>query len=183
MKTDLLCNFNNYMGLIEYLPLKLNICRTIFKYNLRKTKEKQILFNRSITKNHVYFQTISARRKDKGGMSGLMAGLMMMKGTLGALGFGALAMLAGKALMTGLMALMLSAIVGLKSLASGGDKKTTYEIVSKPVYTASHSHSSEEHHGGHYGGYGRSLDAAAETVHEALKKYGNVRDRRTVQAL
>ncbi|OXU30503.1 hypothetical protein TSAR_011540 [Trichomalopsis sarcophagae] len=125
----------------------------------------------------------SARKKDKGGMGGLMAGLMMMKGTLGALGFGALAMLAGKALMTGLMALMLSAIVGLKSLASGGEKKTTYEIVSKPVYTSSHSHSSEEHHGGHYGGYGRSLDAAAETVHEALKKYGNVRDRRTIQAL
>jgi hypothetical protein len=116
-------------------------------------------------------------------MGGLMAGLMMMKGTLGALGFGALAMLAGKALMTGLMALMLSAIVGLKSLASGGEKKTTYEIVSKPVYTTSHSHSSEEHHGGYSGGYGRSLDIASEAVHEALKKYGNVRDRRTIQAI
>lgn len=118
-------------------------------------------------------------------MGGLMAGLMMMKGTLGALGFGALAMLAGKALMTGLMALMLSAIVGLKSLASGGEKKTTYEIVSKPVYSTSHSHSSEEHHAGHggYSGYGRSLDLTSEIVHDALKKYGNVRDRRTIQAL
>ncbi|XP_011505146.1 PREDICTED: uncharacterized protein LOC105367969 [Ceratosolen solmsi marchali] len=124
----------------------------------------------------------TARRKDKNGMGGLMAGLMMMKGTLGALGFGALAMLAGKALMTGLMALMLSAIVGLKSLTSGGEKKTTYEIVSKPVYTASHGHSSEEHHGAYGAGYGRSLDMAAETVHEALKKYGNVRGRRTIRA-
>ena len=95
----------------------------------------------------------------------------------------ALAMLAGKALMTGLMALMLSAIVGLKSLASGGEKKTTYEIVSKPVYSASHSHSSEEHHGGYSGGYGRSLDLAAQSVQEALQKYGNVRDRRTARAL
>ncbi|KAL2720127.1 hypothetical protein V1478_010393, partial [Vespula squamosa] len=110
----------------------------------------------------------TGRKKDKGN-SGLMAGLMMMKGTLGAVGFGALALLAGKALMTGLMALMLSAIVGLKSLASGGEKKTTYEIVSKPIYSSSHTHSSEEHHGHGYGhsGYGRSLDSVHETIQEA----------------
>ena len=116
-------------------------------------------------------------------MNGLMAGLMMMKGTLGALGFGALALLAGKALMTGLMALMLSAIVGLKSLAGGGEKKTTYEIVSKPVYSASHTHSSEEHHAGHgYGhsGYSRSLDVLNDNVQEGIRKYGNVRDRRAI---
>lgn len=120
----------------------------------------------------------------------MMAALMMMKGTLGALGFGALAMLAGKALMTGLMALMLSAIVGLKSLASGGEKKTTYEIVAKPVYTSSHTHSSEEHHGGGYGGggggggYGRSMDMdiVAEAMQDALRKYGNVRNRRMIRA-
>ncbi|XP_031370827.1 uncharacterized protein LOC102680836 [Apis dorsata] len=105
-----------------------------------------------------------------------------LSGTLGAIGFGALALLAGKALMTGLMALMLSAIVGLKSLASGGEKKTTYEIVSKPVYSSSHTHSSEEHHGHGYGhsGYGRSLDAIHEDVEQAVLKYGNVRDRRSL---
>ncbi|KAJ8684362.1 hypothetical protein QAD02_020154 [Eretmocerus hayati] len=119
----------------------------------------------------------SARKKDKGN-NNMMAGLMMMKGTLGALGFGALAMLAGKALMTGLMALMLSAIVGLKHLASGTEKKTTYEIVSKPVYTSSHSHSSEEHHGGYSGGYGRSLNVVAETLREPLAKYDIVRHKR-----
>lgn len=116
-------------------------------------------------------------------MGALAAGLMMMKGTLGALGFGALAMLAGKALMTGLMALMLSAIVGLKSLSSGGDKKTTYEVISKPVYSNSHTHSSEEHHAGHgYGhsGYGRSLDLTESLIHEGIRKYGNVRDRRSI---
>ena len=115
-------------------------------------------------------------------MNGLMAGLMMMKGTLGAVGFGALALLAGKALMTGLMALMLSAIIGLKSLTSGGEKKTTYEIVSKPVYSSTHSHSSEEHHGHGYGhsGYGRSLDLAQDTVQEAIRKFGNVRNRRSI---
>ncbi|XP_015585292.1 uncharacterized protein LOC107263022 [Cephus cinctus] len=125
----------------------------------------------------------TGRKKDKGGMGTLMAGLMMMKGTLGAVGFGALALLAGKALMTGLMALMLSAIVGLKSLAGGGEKKTTYEIVSKPVYTSSHTHSSEEHHGHGYGhsGYGRSLDSIHENLHDAVLKYGNVRDRRSLR--
>ncbi|XP_046752802.1 uncharacterized protein LOC124416026 [Diprion similis] len=125
----------------------------------------------------------TGRKKDKGGMGGLMAGLMMMKGTLGAVGFGALALLAGKALMTGLMALMLSAIVGLKSLAGGGEKKTTYEIVSKPVYSSAHTHSSEEHHGHGYGhsGYGRSLDTVHDSLQDAVLKYGNVRDRRSIQ--
>ncbi|XP_043497055.1 uncharacterized protein LOC122520832 [Polistes fuscatus] len=125
----------------------------------------------------------TGRKKGKGGNNGLMAGLMMMKGTLGAVGFGALALLAGKALMTGLMALMLSAIVGLKSLASGGEKKTTYEIVSKPVYSSSHTHSSEEHHGHGYGhsGYGRSLDLVQDTIQEAVRKYGNARDRRAIR--
>ncbi|XP_015525061.1 uncharacterized protein Osi16 [Neodiprion pinetum] len=125
----------------------------------------------------------TGRKKDKGGMGGLMAGLLMMKGTLGAVGFGALALLAGKALMTGLMALMLSAIVGLKSLAGGGEKKTTYEIVSKPVYSSAHTHSSEEHHGHGYGhsGYGRSLDTVHDSLQDAVLKYGNVRDRRSIQ--
>lgn len=121
------------------------------------------------------------RKKEKGG-GGMMAGLLMMKATLGAMGFGALALLAGKALMTGLLALMLSAIIGLKSLASHGDKKTTYEIVSKPVYTSSHTHSSEEHHGHGFGhsGYGRSLDSIHDSIQQAVLKYGNARDRRSI---
>lgn len=97
----------------------------------------------------------------KGGMGGmLLAAGAMMKGTLMALAMGALAALAGKALMTGLISLMLSAIIGLKSLAGGGGKQTTYEIVSKPIYTHSSSHSSgHEEHGGHgYSSYGRSFD-------------------------
>lgn len=106
-------------------------------------------------------QVVSARKKDKGGLGAIMAAILMMKGTLGALGFGALAALAGKALMTGLMALMLSAIVGIKSLAHGGHKQTTYEIVSKPIYSHAHTHSSSHeevgHHGHGYGGYGRSF--------------------------
>lgn len=100
-------------------------------------------------------------KKGGGGLGMLLAAGAMMKGTLMALALGGLAALAGKALMTGLISLMLSAIIGLKSLTSGGGKQTTYEIVSKPVYSHSSSHSSaHEDHGGHYGhsSYGRSFD-------------------------
>ncbi|KAJ0170866.1 hypothetical protein K1T71_013638 [Dendrolimus kikuchii] len=95
----------------------------------------------------------------KGGMGGLLAAGMLMKGTLMSMGLGALALLAGKALMTAMMSLLLSAVIGLKSL-SGGQKSTTYEIVSKPVYSHSHSHSTAHEDVGGYGhsGYGRNLN-------------------------
>ncbi|XP_045474163.1 uncharacterized protein LOC123680361 [Harmonia axyridis] len=99
------------------------------------------------------------RGKDKkNGMAYILAAAAMMKGTLMALAMGGLAALAGKALMTGMISLLLSAIIGLKSLTSHGGKQTTYEIVSKPVYSHTNSHSTEVEHGGHYSGYGRSMD-------------------------
>lgn len=64
---------------------------------------------------------------------------------------GGVAALAGKALLTGMMALTMAGIVALKALTSKGDKKTTYEIISKPVYSHSHSYSTG-HSGGHGGG-------------------------------
>ncbi|CAH0555712.1 unnamed protein product [Brassicogethes aeneus] len=100
-------------------------------------------------------------KKGGGGMGYLLAAGAMMKGTLMAVGMGALAAVAGKALMTALISLMLSAIVGLKSLTHGGGKQTTYEIISKPVHTHSSSHSAAHEDGGHYGhsSYGRSFDS------------------------
>ncbi|KAG5671885.1 hypothetical protein PVAND_002055 [Polypedilum vanderplanki] len=88
---------------------------------------------------------------DKKGGYGMIAMMMMMKGAMGAMAMGAVAALAGKALMTGMMALTMAAMVALKSLTSKGDKKTTYEIISKPVYSHSHSYSSSHGHG-HGGG-------------------------------
>lgn len=100
-------------------------------------------------------------KKKGGGMGNLLAYAAMMKGTLGALALGGIAAIAGKALMTGLMALMLSAIVGIKSLGGGGGK-TTYEIFSKPIYshekTASFAHDDHGGHGGGYSSFGRSYD-------------------------
>ncbi|XP_050304357.1 uncharacterized protein LOC126741923 [Anthonomus grandis grandis] len=92
-----------------------------------------------------------------GGLGYLLAAGAMMKGTLMALALGGLAAIAGKALMAALMSLMLSALAGLKGMGGGG--KTTYEVVAKPVYTSSHSHSTSHEdygHGGH-SGYGRSF--------------------------
>ncbi|CAB3222918.1 unnamed protein product [Arctia plantaginis] len=95
----------------------------------------------------------------KGGMGGLIAAGLMMKGTMMSIALGALALLAGKALVTAMMSLLLSAIIGIKSL-SGGQKSTTYEIVSKPIYSHSHSHSTAHEDAGGYGhsGYGRSMN-------------------------
>lgn len=96
--------------------------------------------------------------KKGGGFGGILVAAAMMKSTLLALALGGLAAIAGKALMTGLISLMLSAIIGLKSL-SGGQGKTTYEVVSKPVVTHSSSHStSHEDYGHGHSGYGRSFD-------------------------
>lgn len=77
-------------------------------------------------------------------------GAMMVAGTLLPIKLGALAMMSGKALMTSMLALMLSAILALKKLASGGGggggghSGTTYEVINVPS------------HGGH-GSHGRSL--------------------------
>ncbi|XP_057652277.1 uncharacterized protein LOC130891499 [Diorhabda carinulata] len=102
----------------------------------------------------------SRKKSGKGGGIGiLLAAGAMMKSTLVAIGLAALAAIAKKALITSVIALVLSVIIGLKALASG-HSKTTYEVVSRPVYTHSSSHSSaheDYHHGGH-SDYGRSFD-------------------------
>lgn len=72
---------------------------------------------------------------------------------------GGIAAIAGKALMTGLISLLLSAVIGLKALTHSDHKQTTYEIVSKPIYTQSHTHSESHEHGGYgHSSYGRSFD-------------------------
>lgn len=81
---------------------------------------------------------------------------------MAAAAMGALALLAGKALMTALMSLLLSALVGLKGHGGGGH--TTYEIITKPEVSHHHSHSHEEQHEhdhGHHGGYRRAYDPGA----------------------
>ncbi|KYM94434.1 PREDICTED: uncharacterized protein LOC108781234 [Cyphomyrmex costatus] len=57
----------------------------------------------------------------KGGGGGLILMMLMMGKMMAAMGFGALGLLAMKALMVSAMALMLSLIVAVKKLAGGGD--------------------------------------------------------------
>ncbi|KAL1137693.1 hypothetical protein AAG570_009389 [Ranatra chinensis] len=89
----------------------------------------------------------SGRKKDKYG--GALAAMGLMSGgTMLALGMSALAAMAGKALMASMLAMMLAAIAALKG---GGEEKTTYEVISKPVVSHHLSHSSEvQHSAGHY---------------------------------
>ncbi|XP_046409227.1 uncharacterized protein LOC124174161 [Ischnura elegans] len=108
----------------------------------------------------------------KGGLGMLGAMMIMSKATVGAIAMGGLALLAGKALIVGLLSLLLSAIVGIKALSSSSSKgSVTYEIVQKPVYSHAHSHSHEEIHsgGGHGGGHGgyrrRSYDVDDDHAH------------------
>ncbi|XP_055677144.1 uncharacterized protein LOC129786272 [Lutzomyia longipalpis] len=87
---------------------------------------------------------------------------------------GAIALIAGKALLVGKIALVLSAIIGLKKLLSH-EKHVTYEVVAHPHHSSSHSSSHGDafvgsgfgggdiggggYGGSGHGGWGRSVDA------------------------
>lgn len=91
-------------------------------------------------------------------LAGWVTGAMLL-----ALGMKAIAVLAGKALMTALMSLLLS---GLASFRGGGHsepKSTTYEIVTKPVYSHSHSTADDTHSAGSQNNptYRRSIGSGA----------------------
>jgi len=70
---------------------------------------------------------------------------------------GAIALIAGKALLIGKIALVLSAVIGLKKLLSQ-EKHVTYEVVAHPHHTSSHtsSHGDSFSSGGGSGGAGFS---------------------------
>jgi Protein of unknown function (DUF1676) len=64
---------------------------------------------------------------------------------------GAIALIAGKALLIGKIALVLSAVIGLKKLLSQ-EKHVTYEVVAHPHHTSSHTSSHAD--AGSFGGSG-----------------------------
>lgn len=70
------------------------------------------------------------------------------------LALGAIAMIAGKALLVGKIALVISAIIGLKKLLGSQQKHVTYEVVSHPHHSTSHVVSHDDGHGGYGGGGG-----------------------------
>lgn len=104
----------------------------------------------------------------------LMAALALKAAAILPLILGAIALIAGKALLIGKLALVLSAIIGLKKLLSG-QKHVTYEVVAHPHHSSSHSSSHGSDYGGAsgydggygggggssggHGGWGRAIDA------------------------
>lgn len=87
---------------------------------------------------------------------------MAIKGGILTMVYHSIAIVAGKALIIGKIALVISAIIGLKKLVTPeGHEKTTYEIVKHPHVQNSHTYSSSSSHGGDYDGhenqYHRSL--------------------------
>ncbi|XP_030768115.1 uncharacterized protein LOC115891716 [Sitophilus oryzae] len=106
--------------------------------------------------------SVSARKKNEGGGGeglGKLLGLaaLMKSGAL-SIAVAGLAAVAGKALLAGLVALVLAGIALAKGGGGGG---SSYEVIAKPVYTSSHSHSAS-HDGWDGGSYGhkRSFDNA-----------------------
>lgn len=118
-----------------------------------------------------------ARSKLKKMIGPIIAGVLLKGGFL-AIAFQAIALIAGKALLIGKIALLLSAIIGLKKLVSGGEahEKTTYEIVKHPQVSNSHTYSSS-HYGSDFdatgpgGHYRRSVEDEAAAQDRAYRAY------------
>lgn len=118
-----------------------------------------------------------ARGKLKKMIGPILAGVAIKGGFL-VMAFKAIALIAGKALLIGKIALLLSAIIGLKKLVSGGDnhEKTTYEIVKHPQVSQSHTYSSS-HYGSDFdttgpgGHYRRSVEDEAAAQDRAYRAY------------
>lgn len=81
----------------------------------------------------------------------LMMALAMKLMALLPLAIGATALIAGKALLFGKIALVLSAIIGLKKLLSQ-QKHVTYEVVAHPHHSSSHSSGGHDFGSSGYGG-------------------------------
>ncbi|XP_018896581.1 uncharacterized protein [Bemisia tabaci] len=126
----------------------------------------------------------TGRKKVKKAGKTLLPLLMLLKMKLAALipfALGAIALIAGKALLIGKIALLLSAIIGLKKLLSH-QKTVTYEIVSHPHHAPAHDHHGHEsfsssgadaggYGGGGHGGWGRSAQGqdAQDLAYSAYK--------------
>jgi hypothetical protein len=103
---------------------------------------------------------VEARGKKMKKYLGPFIAAIAIKGGILTMVYHSIAIVAGKALIIGKIALIISAIIGLKKLLTPeGHEKTTYEIVKHPHVQQSHTYSAS--HGefeGHEGGqYHRSL--------------------------
>ncbi|XP_037943433.1 uncharacterized protein LOC119676267 [Teleopsis dalmanni] len=89
--------------------------------------------------------SVEGRRRKKKGSGAYIMIPLLLGGTFIPIAYGALAMLAGKALIVSKLALVLASIIGIKKLLSGGGKDASHEVV---VSSGGHS------------GWGRDMDLA-----------------------
>jgi hypothetical protein len=122
------------------------------------THQVSINVPRLIASNDARQFVEEGRKKYKKYMGPFLAALALKGGIL-TMVYHSIAVVAGKALIIGKIALVISAIIGLKKLVTPeGHEKTTYEIVKHPHVSNSHTYSSS--HGefdGHESSYHRSL--------------------------
>lgn len=104
-------------------------------------------------------------RKKMSKFLGPFLAAVAIKGGILTMAYHSIAIVAGKALIIGKIALIISAIIGLKKLVTPeGHEKTTYEIVKHPHVQQSHTYSSSHNEfdgnegGGGGGQYHRSLN-------------------------
>ncbi|BFF92974.1 uncharacterized protein DMAD_10913 [Drosophila madeirensis] len=106
------------------------------------------------------------KKKDDKKYLGPFIAAVLLKTAILKMAYHSIAIVAGKALIVGKIALIISAIIGLKKLVGqDGGERTTYEIVKHPQVQQSHtyssSHQGEYDSGGHDSGggsYHRSID-------------------------
>ncbi|CAB0030517.1 unnamed protein product [Trichogramma brassicae] len=91
------------------------------------------------------------KKKTQKMMGPIMMAMAMKAAALLPLSLGFIALIAGKALLIGKIALVISTIIGLKKLLST-EKHVTYEVVQHPHHSSSHSVSSHDDSGPHGGG-------------------------------
>lgn len=102
------------------------------------------------------------KKKDKKGSGAYIMIPLLLGGTIVPIAYGALAMLAGKALIVSKLALVLASIIGIKKLLSGGGghKESSHEVV---VSSGGHS------------GWGRDFDMAYSGWKPAKESTGSAK--------
>ncbi|KAM7363094.1 osiris 11 [Cochliomyia hominivorax] len=152
-----------FLSFIRSRQLQVNMPRLL---NFGKTNSQDLwqnIMDFFSLSNETGEKSEGRKKKDDKKYLGPFIAAVMLKAAILKMAYHSIAIVAGKALIVGKIALIISAIIGLKKLVSSeGGEKTTYEIVKHPQVQQSHTYSSS-HAGdyeGHEGGssYHRSMD-------------------------
>uniref|UniRef100_A0A182N5N8 Uncharacterized protein n=1 Tax=Anopheles dirus TaxID=7168 RepID=A0A182N5N8_9DIPT len=133
--------FGRFARYLQHHELKINFGQLVQRSDIQEAIRTAF----GAMDQEVIADVAEARKKDKGGLGAIMMMGLMMGKLLAALGFGGVGLLALKALGVSMVALLLSAILGLKKLTEHGDHKGRHNDEHFEVH-------SEDHHGGHEGG-------------------------------